>query len=68
MEINLDNNNYLPGNEVSGSLILEVDKATNIRSLNLHVEGKENTSMSVLENRLSHITTRIRLSTSCSPL
>ena len=37
LEINLDNNNYLPGNEVSGSLILEVDKATNIRSLNLTV-------------------------------
>ena len=47
LEIQLDKNNYLPGKEVSGSLVLEVDKATNIRSLKLHVEDKENTSITV---------------------
>ena len=42
LEIQLDNNDYLPGNKVSGSLIFEVDKATNIGSLNLQVEGITN--------------------------
>jgi hypothetical protein len=53
LEIQLDNNNYLPGNEVSVSLILEVDTATNIRSLNLHVEGKEKTSITVSTGKSS---------------
>ncbi|MBW6519070.1 MAG: hypothetical protein K0A89_11295 [ANME-2 cluster archaeon] len=53
LEIQLDNNNYLPGNEVSGSLILVVDKATNIRSLNHQVEGKEKTSITVSTGKSS---------------
>ncbi|NIA03421.1 MAG: hypothetical protein GWP12_02650 [Nitrospirae bacterium] len=53
LEIQLEKNNYLPGNEVSGSLVLEVDKATNIRSLNLHVEGKEKTSITVSTGKSS---------------
>ena len=53
LEIQLDNNNYLPGNEVSGNLVLEVDKATNIRSLNLHVQGKEKTSITVSTGKSS---------------
>ncbi|MCL7413946.1 MAG: hypothetical protein M8353_10095 [ANME-2 cluster archaeon] len=53
LEIQLDNNNYLPGNKVSGNLILDVDKATNVRSLNLHVEGKEKTSITVSTGKSS---------------
>ena len=32
---------------------MEVDKATNIRSLNLHVEGKEKTSITVSTGKSS---------------
>ena len=41
LEIQLDSNNYLPGNEVSGSLVLEVDKATNIDPLTFMWNAKK---------------------------
>lgn len=53
LEIQLDNTNYLAGNKVTGSLILVVDKATNIRSLSLQAEGKEKTSITVSTGKSS---------------
>lgn len=47
IEIQLDDNDFLPGNEVTGSIVLTVDKPIHMRALNLHVDGKEKTSITV---------------------